>query len=458
MRVRRCAFVCARLKLIVLRGSLKLEKGDCMSRLPAVFLFVVLVFSIGLPVFIVAPGVGFPMTALDFLYLAGKFFALAAFLIITFQYLWTSKIRFLERIRSYDGRVAVHRTLGFLGVLVLALHPVMILGYYALNGFSLVMTIPMALGFLSLIVLLLVIGVTFLGRIWHIKYETWKKLHWFTFPVLTLAFFHSLYLGSDIYGSTRVLWFVLWGFHLFVLSYKIMHKILAWLQTVRIISVNHDSPSVTTLVMEKPKQKYLPGQFAFISVKLDNRWEAWHPFSLTSHNDENHLSMTIKGLGDFTNAVAHLKPGDPAKLDVGYGSFSPKIVPDSKYVLIAGGVGITPIYAILKDLKEHDPLPGVTLIYCNHHESDILFKQDLENWFHVRSNWNLNFVCTSQPDWPGTKGRITPSMVNELCGGDLSGTFFLCGPFALIDSIRKYLRSEDVPKRKIKREQFVFLP
>ena len=272
------------------------------------------------------------------------------------------------------------------------------------------------------------------------------------------TFFHSLFLGSDIYGATRVLWFVLWGFHLTILLFKIVHKLITWYRTVRILSVEHETPSVTTVVTERPKGKYLPGQFAFMSVKLDEKWEAWHPFSLTSQNDDDHISMTIKGLGDFSNAVARLKPGDPAKLDLGYGSFSPRIVSDKRYVLVAGGVGIPPIYAILKDLKEHDPLPSVILIYCAHHESDILFRQDLENWFNVRDNWQLNLVCTSQPDWSGLKGRLTPQTVVDVCKGDLNGTFFLCGPYQMVNSTRTFLIAQNVPKSKIKREQFVFLP
>jgi predicted ferric reductase len=429
-----------------------------MARIPLLFLLLVLLISIGLPVLIILPGIYYPMAAFDFLYLAGKYFALAAFLIITFQYLWTAKLRLLERIRSYDSRVAVHRTLGFLGVLMVALHPVLILGYYVLNGITLTMTIPMVLGFLSLVILLLVVGVTFLGRIWRMRYEAWKKLHWFTFPVLTLAFYHSLYLGSDIYGRTKVFWFALWGFHLAILVLKTIHKLLTWFRTVRILSVDHEAPSVTTIVTERPKTKYLPGQFTFFSAKLGKKWEAWHPFSITSQNDEDRISMTIRGLGDFSSAVANLKPGDPAKLDVGYGGFSPRIANDQKYVLVAGGIGITPIYAILRDLKDQKPLPEVILIYSNHHESDILFRENLESWFKDRENWQLIFVCTSQPDWPGIKGRLTPERITEICKADLNGTFFLCGPYEMVNSISKYLRSKNVPKRKIKREQFVFLP
>jgi predicted ferric reductase len=64
---------------------------------------------------------------------------------------------------------------------------------------------------------------------------------------------------------------------------------------------------------------------------------------------------------------------------------------------------------------------------------------------------------TSQPEWRGEKGRLTPDKLEGYCGGDLEGTFFLCGPLAMIWSIRRHLRRSGVPRRRIRQEQFVFL-
>lgn len=429
-----------------------------MAFAPMAFLIVVLLVSLGLPILFVAPSLYFPLEATEFIYLAGRYFALAAFLIITFQYLWTAKIKPLERIRSYDGRVAVHRTLGFLGVLVLGLHPILILVFYATNGISIYIDLAMGLGFLSLILLLVVVGATFLGRIWRVRYEVWKRVHWLTFPVLTLAFFHSLFLGSDIYGGFRTVWFIVWGFHLGTVLWKLAHKVRVWSRTVKIESVTEATPGITTIQMENPNASYLPGQFAFLSLKLGKKWEAWHPFSLTSDPSDSSLTMSIKGIGDFSTGVAQVSPGDRAKIDPGYGAFSTSIVQDKRYVLIAGGVGVTPIRGIIQSLVSRDPAPEVVLIQCAHHETDLLFRDEFEQIFSARPNWRLHLVCTSQPDWEGERGRLTPEVVHRLCAEDLDATFFLCGPYPMVKSIAGYLRSKGVRKRKIRREQFVFLP
>ena len=429
-----------------------------MIHLPLISMIFVLLVSFLVPAAILAPGFYFPADLSDFLYLAGKYFALAAFMILTFQYLWTAKFRFLERIRSYDRRVAVHRTLGVLGVLAVGLHPIFILVFYATQGVPVRIDAPMAMGFFSLLILLFIVGSTFLARLLNMRYESWKRLHWFTFPVLTLAFIHSVLLGSDVYGAVRVLWFTLWGFHLLVVVGKIIHKVRAWIPTYRITSIITETQNTRSIRIEKPRGTYLPGQFGFISAKLKGKWESWHPFSLTSHPDEESVSMTIKALGDFTQGIGELKEGDRIKTDLGFGAFSPRIATDSRYILIAAGVGITPVYGILKELDKSDPIPDVVLVYGVHHESDILFRNDLERWFEKHSNWALHITCTSQPDWPGETGRINADMIERLIESDYNGSFFLCGPSMMIKNVTGFLRSVGVPRRKIRREQFVFLP
>ena len=171
-----------------------------MPRVSLYFLILVIAISVGIPAAIVSRNIFFPMASVDFIYLAGKFFGLVGFLVLSFQYLWTAKIKLIEKLRSYDGRVAAHRTLGFLAILLITLHPVLILITYANLDIPLDLTLPMGAGFLGLVLLLLIAGSTFLGRIWRVKYESWKRLHWFTFPILSVVVFHSIRLGSDING------------------------------------------------------------------------------------------------------------------------------------------------------------------------------------------------------------------------------------------------------------------
>ena len=428
------------------------------SKLAVILLVFAVVVTFGLPLLMIGGSGLFITTGTELLSLLGKYFALVAFLVFTLQYVWTAKLKFLERLISYDQRVAIHRSLGFLGILFLTLHPIFVLTSYTLWEIPLSLTPAIALGFAAFLILLVVAGSTFLGRIWGVRYEVWKRLHWMTFVVLTAAFVHSLLTGSDLYAWRRVVWIVLWATHVLVLLGKIWHKLRVWAPTYKVLEVSRLGPTVTGLKLERPPLHYLPGQFTFLTTQFGRRWESWHPFSLTSSNVEDSLSVAIKGVGDFSTRISEIKAGNRVKIDGPYGGFSSQLFQDTRYILIAGGVGITPVYGILKSLCHLQDPPDVQLIYCVHHESDILFREELESWFEKRPNWRCTYIMSSQPDWPGEKGRLTPERVAPLCGNDLSGTFFLCGPLALVRGLRRFLIGQGIPRQRIRREQFVFLP
>lgn len=429
-----------------------------VSKAAIVLLAVYALLALGLPPVFLSRTVSFPLKLPGFLYALGRYFALTAFMVFFFQYIWTARIRFFERIMSYDRRVVVHRTLGFLGVLMVSLHPILILLFYATREIPFVITFPIALGLAALVALFVVAGAVFLGRLWGARYETWKHIHWTAFSVVTLAFFHSLLMGSDIFGYVRYLWFVLWGLHLGVLILKLTHRADQWFNVYEVREVNREGPGITTLKMDKPGVPYRAGQFGFLSARLNGRWEMFHPFSMTSLRSDQYLSLTIKSVGDFTDQVDDIKPGDQVKLDVGYGGFSPDFVPDDRYVMIAGGVGMTPLYAICRDLHQREEPPQVVLLYTVHNENEILFRKDLDEWFTSTTGWKHEYIMTAQSDWEGEQGRLTPEKVSKLLQGDLSGTFFLCGPLGLIRSVRSFLLDQDVPVKKIRKEEFVFLP
>jgi predicted ferric reductase len=415
----------------------------------------------GIPAIIMGTNLRFPLEPMMFFYALGKYFGFMAYFIFIFQYLWTAKVRIFERLVSFDRRVTIHRTLGFLGILTVSLHPILILGAYSLQGISLFISLPLGLGFAAFLILLVIAGSTFFGRIWGTRYETWKNFHWLTFSVLTLAFFHSFFLGSDIYGGFRFFWGALWGVHVIMMVLKLLHKKKKWSHYYKILEVRKERQGVTTIIAEKPdKSHYLPGQFGFLSIFANNKWQHWHPFSMTSNEKDPSVSMTIKAVGDFTQQIGELQAGNTVKLDIPYGGFSPDVAADVRYVMIAGGIGITPIYGILKDIagRPQSQSVEIILLYSVHHESDILFRKDIERWFSKMPDWKLIFNVTSQPDWKGEKGRLTPQRVKSLLENDLSGTYFLCGPLPLIRSIRKFLISEGVSRKKIRHEQFVFLP
>jgi len=112
-----------------------------------------------------------------------------------------------------------------------------------------------------------IVGMTFLARIWGVRYETWKRIHWIAILVLTLVFWHSVMIGSDllVYRWLRILWIVLWALHLLLLAGKAVPKARAWGRTYGVLEVLRESADTTSLVLEKPAVSFRPGQFGSLA-------------------------------------------------------------------------------------------------------------------------------------------------------------------------------------------------
>lgn len=428
-----------------------------MNKKAKVILGLMWFFIFGFPVLILKDNFYITMDLSEIIYITGKYLGFVAYFIFFLQYLWTAKVQFIESLFPFDTRVGIHRSLGFIGILTLTLHPILILSYYANLGVSYDLSIPLLLGYLAFFLVIIIGGSTFLGKMFSVKYETWKLIHNISFFILTLAFFHALLIGSDIYSIYRVVWITIWVLHIILVLIKFINKFRLSRKIYYVHKVIKENINVTTIFIKR-KFKFKAGQFGFISLFIDGKWEYWHPFSISSPVNESYISFTIKNLGDFTSRVPEVKAGDKIKLDLPYGGFTTANYIDDKYTFIAGGVGITPIFSIISTISDTHKEKDITLLYSVHNEQDILFRSELDSTFSKNSMWTLKYIMSSQKDWSGEKGRLTPDRLKGLCNNKLSGTYFLCGPLGMIIGLKKYLIKQGISKDRVRSEQFVFIP
>jgi predicted ferric reductase len=81
------------------------------------------------------------------------------------------------------------------------------------------------------------------------------------------------------------------------------------------------------------------GQYANVSFFTKGHW-APHPFSFSAAPNGRFLRISIKAVGDFTDRIRHLTPGAFVLVDGRVHRASASI--DHKYLMVAGGIGITP--------------------------------------------------------------------------------------------------------------------
>jgi ferredoxin-NADP reductase len=201
--------------------------------------------------------------------------------------------------------------------------------------------------------------------------------------------------------------------------------------------------------------QYKAGQYFFVTIKIEES-EYRHHFSFSSSPTElDYLEFSTKLRDtDFKNALRELKIGDKVLIKAPAGEFTVDNSLD-KIGMITGGIGITPFRSICKYCTDKQIPKSIILLYGNHSEKDIAFKDDFDKMQNL--NQNLKVVHTiSEPSgsWEGYTGRINRDMLKEEIPDFVERQFYLSGPPSMVQAIDKLLLELEVPKKQIKKEIF----
>jgi ferredoxin-NADP reductase len=218
---------------------------------------------------------------------------------------------------------------------------------------------------------------------------------------------------------------------------------------VKILKTEAVTHNVNRFILEKPASyKYIPGQATEICINKSGWKEERSPFTFTSLNDWDHLEFTIKIYNDHpgvTCQLGKLKKGDELVLHDIFGAINYH----GEGTFIAGGAGITPFLAILRQLKKDNKLGNNRLIFSNRTEKDIILKDELTQMLGKRFINTLTDEKTDQYD----NARIDETYLKKHIN-DFSQYFYVCGPDAMVESIHDLLVRLGADKAKVVIEQF----
>ncbi|GLQ06657.1 1,2-phenylacetyl-CoA epoxidase subunit PaaE [Sneathiella chinensis] len=239
---------------------------------------------------------------------------------------------------------------------------------------------------------------------------------------------------------------------------------------LEIIDVRRETEEAISVAFRVPEALreayvYYPGQHLTLKARVDGE-ELRRSYSICSSLKEQNLRVVIKQIegGTFsTFANRMFQKGQIVDVMVPQGRFFTRLMPDHKkrYLFVAAGSGITPIYSLLKSVLEEEPESSVTLVYGNRRASSVVFLEaleDLKNQYAERVN--LIYIMSREPqDIPLFNGRIDRAKCAELFSGPLAGEpfdeVFLCGPEQVITEVRDYLLEEGMAPARIHFELFV---
>jgi ferredoxin-NADP reductase len=166
------------------------------------------------------------------------------------------------------------------------------------------------------------------------------------------------------------------------------------------------------------------------------------------------MRITVKARGDHSQALARLRPGTRVIAEGPYGAFTP--APGRRGVLlIAGGVGITPIRAMFAALPDGISLlsGGITLLYRASHPRDIVFRHELDTIAADRDA-TIHYLIGSRDQLGGDP--LDPAYLKALVPGLHRHEAYICGPPGMTETALAALRAAGIPRHRIHHESFDF--
>ena len=299
----------------------------------------------------------------------------------------------------------------------------------------------------------------------NISYETWHLTHiLLALAAITAGIIHMV--GSSFYLSDpwkRGLWIGLAIFWVGLLFYvRLVKPLFILRRPYRVSEVREERGDTWTLVMQPDGHsgfRFSPGQFGWLTLWGSPFKITGHPFSFSSSSavTDGRVEMTIKNLGDFTSGIQKVPVGRRVYLDGPYGAFTIGN-PADMHVLIAGGVGITPMMSMIRTLADLGDRRPVVLIYGSKDWESITFRDELEA-LKVRLDLTVVHVLANPPaDWAGEQGFITAEMFKRhLPPPYAHHEYFICGPDVMMDAIEKALGGLNVPLSKYHSERYSFV-
>ena len=212
--------------------------------------------------------------------------------------------------------------------------------------------------------------------------------------------------------------------------------------------------------LERP-MAFQPGQYAAISFEHRTKRSPARCFSIVSSpTDQDILQFSMRVRGHFTTALSNLQKDDIVNVTGPFGGFVFDATRDVKAVLIAGGIGITPMISIMKYLAKLNASNNIVLLYGCQNQEDIPFKEDLLSIERQHPNLHSEFVIGKGPidQLPAKNaatGSISADLMDRVVGADYSTQkFFICGPPGFMKAMSDIVINKGVAKDRIMTEAF----
>ncbi|ROO52335.1 putative ferric reductase [Micromonospora sp. Llam0] len=391
-----------------------------------------------------------------------KFFGLHAAMIMMLQLTLVARIPWLDRRLGMDRLTAWHRLIGFGLFWTVMLHAGFVIAGYATlydMGFgetflSLAGVTASLLGMIAAGIMIVVVGASIRYARRRLPYEAWHSLHVLIYLALLAGLVHQ-FMETTTFDSApaNIYWWTLWAL---VIGALIVNRVAVPLwrnayHQFRVAAVVPEADNVTSVYVTGRHLDRLPsraGQFCIWRFPGHNRWWQANPFSLSAAPDGRSLRLTAKAAGKTSAGLRHLKVGNRVFIEGPYGAFTNLHRKLDKTLLVAGGVGVTPIRALLEESGG-----STVVLYRAAKETDAVLLGELQGLaaaqgaqLHVLTGRTGSGSPPNRPFDPENLLARVPDITER--------EVFVCGPPAMTTAVVDSVRAIGVPNAQIHAERF----
>jgi predicted ferric reductase len=377
----------------------------------------------------------------------------------------TARIPAVEKSIGHDQLVIWHRNLGPWSLYLIGAHFLLVVvGYAGQDQMSLAREIWRMLNdfawmwwALAGFVLMIQAGITSYKKARaKYSYETWWMLHVLTYGAVASAFMHQIQNGQMFieHPLNRVYWIGLYALMAFSVVWCrfLMPVVRSLRHDLRVESIVEEAPDVYSVIMKGRNLAKLGaegGQFFEWRFLTRGHFLVAHPYSLSAAPTANYIRITVKGLGDHSRSLAQMPAGTRVLLEGPYGVFRAGQARNKGVVLIGGGIGVTPVRALLDEFKNS---VQIDFIYRVSREEDLALRGELDQIAaQSGGRTRVHYLVGSRSEHPMDAAHLL-SVVPGVRQSDI----YICGPKPLVAAVVDAARELGMSADQVHHEEFEF--
>jgi predicted ferric reductase len=392
-----------------------------------------------------------------------RFLGLHAAFLMMLQLVLVARLPWLDRRLGMDKLTAWHRVTGFALLWCVLLHlSFVLLGYGQFDRLSVLTeftnlagTVGAAAGMAAATVVVIV-GITSVRYARRkLPYETWHAVHIALYAAVLLALIHQAIEGSAFKTTpvAQLYWWALWAFAIGSLlvgrvAVPIWRNAKHQYRVAAVVSESDDIVSVHVTGKHLDQLAVRAGQFMIWRFPGYGHWWDANPFSLSAAPNGRSLRLTAKAIGSASAGLRNVPVGTRVFAEGPYGALTAIQRVTDASLLIAGGIGITPIRSLLEELSG-----PIVVLYRVHSMADAVLLDELQALAAMRgAPLHVLSGRTGQGHPPFTP--FAPHDLSVLVPDIMARDVFICGPDAMTAAVLHSLQELGVPQRQVHAERF----